>query len=177
MKNIRIAVQVKKSQNSEGREVLKASVPMRLMFEKDFDADWLDNQLKEFEGEYVRLIDNLRELSNQVKSAQRKGKVLLYWKFGDETSKFTKQNETAVLFLENVMRYLVRDVGVSDKMLARCRRFRLLYPDISKVDPNRSFDSYVKTFEGGYISSQRRQERGITDKTPDTSIDTGQAIE
>ncbi len=159
MKNIRIAVQVKKAQNSEGRESLKASVPMRLMFEKDFDADWLKTELKKFEEEYINLVTNLENISKQIKSTRGKGKVLLYWKFGHETVKFVEQNGKRVLFLENVTRYLVRDVGVSDKMLTRCRKFRLGYPDISKVDPNRSFDSYVSTFEGGYISAKRRQER------------------
>ena len=159
MKNIRIAVQVKKAENSEGKESFKASVPMRLIFEKDFDAEWLNGELKKFEEKYVELVDNLKAISKEIKSTRAKGRVLLYWNFGDKACKFIEQNETAVLFLENVTRYLVRDVGVSDKMLTRCRKFRLLYPEISKVDPNKSFDSYVKTFEGGYISTQRRQER------------------
>lgn len=159
MKNIRIAVQVKKAENSEGKESFKASVPMRLIFEKDFDAEWLNIELKKFEEKYVELVDNLKAISKEIKFAQRKGKVLLYWKFGDEALKFIEQNEAGVLFLENVTRYLIRDVGVSDKMVTRCRKFRLLYPEISKVDPNKSFDSYVSTFEGGYLSAKRRQER------------------
>ena len=164
MRNIRIAIQVKKARDAGGKEVLKASVPLRLMFEEDFDADWLDRQLKKFEEEYIQLVTNLNKISKQVKSTRGKGKVLLYWKFGDETIKFMEQNEKGALFLENVMRNLVRDVGVSDKMLTRCRKLRLLYPDISKVDPNRPFDSYVSTFEGGYISAKRRQERGSETK-------------
>ena len=164
MRNIRIAVQVNKAKTSDGKEILKSSVPMRLVFEKDFDAEWLKNQLKKFEEEYVKLVGNLKNLSKQIKSAQGKGKVLLYWKFGDEAFKFIERNENGVLFLENVTRHLVRDVGVSDKMLTRCRKFRLLYPDISKVDPNKSFDSYVSTFEGGYISVKRKQERGSESK-------------
>ena len=164
MKNIRIAVQVKKAQDSEGRGTLKASVPMRLMFEKDFDADWLKTELKKFEEEYINLVTNLENISKQIKSTRGKGKVLLYWKFGDEAFKFIERNENGVLFLENVTRHLVRDVGVSDKMLTRCRKFKLLYSDISKVDPNRSFDSYVSTFEGGYISSKRTEERGSESK-------------
>jgi len=159
MKNIRIAVQVKKAQNSEGRETLKASVPMRLMFEKDFDTEWLKTELKKFEEEYIKLVTNLKNISKQVKSTQGKGKVLLYWKFGDETFKFIEQNAKEALFLENATKYLMRDVGVSDKMIVRCKKFRLRYPDILKIDPNRSFDSYVSTFEGGYISVKRKQER------------------
>jgi len=159
MKNIRIAVQVKKARNSQGEEILKASVPMRLMFEKDFDAEWLNSELKKFEEEYVKLVGNFKNLSKQIKSAQGKGKVLLYWKFGDEAFKFIERNENGVLFLENVTRHLVRGAGISDKMLTRSRKFRLRYPDILKLDPNRSFDSYVSTFEGGYISAKRRQER------------------
>lgn len=159
MKNIRIAVQVKKTSNSQGEEILKASVPMRLMFEKDFDADWLKTELKKFEEEYINLVTNLENLSKQIKLTRGKGKVSLYWRFGDEASKFIEHNENEALFLENVTKYLIRDVGVSDKMIVRCKKFRLLYPDISKIDPNRSFDSYVSTFEGGYISAKRRQER------------------
>ena len=159
MRNIRIVVQVKRAKNSEGKEILKVSVPMRLMFEKDFDAEWLNNKLKEFEEKYIGLVDNLKDISKLLKSRERKAKVLLYWKFGDEVFKFIEQNENGVLVLENVTKHLVRDVGVSDKMLTRCRKFRLLYPSISKVDPNRSFDSYISTFEGGYISAKRRQER------------------
>jgi len=159
MKNIRIAVQVKRVENSEGKESFKASVPMSLIFEKDFDAEWLNSELKKFEGKYVELVDNLKAISKEIKSTRAKGRVLLYWNFGDKVFKFIEQNETGVLFLENVTRYLVRDVGISDKMLTRCRKFRLLYPDISEIDPDRSFDSYVKTFEGGYISAKKRQER------------------
>jgi len=159
MRNIRIGIQVKKAKNSEGKEIFKASVPMRLVFEKDFDAEWLKNQLKRFEGKYVKLVADLKNISKRIKSTRGKGRVLLYWKFGDEAFKFIERNENGLLFLENMTRQLVRDVGVSDKMLARCRKFRLLYPSVKSVDPNRSFDSYVSTFEGGYISARRRQER------------------
>jgi len=157
MRNIRIAVQVKKISNSQNEEILKASVPMRLMFESDFDLEWLNSELKKFEERYVGLVDNLKNLAKEIKSIQAKGRVLMYWKFGDETSKFIEQNGKGILFLENATRHLVRDVGVSDKMLTRCRKFRLLYPDISRIDSNRSFDSYVSTFEGGYISSSRKK--------------------
>jgi len=159
MKNIRIAVQIKKIKNPDGKEILKATVPMHLMFERDFDAGWLKGQLKRFEEEYTKLVANLQDISNQIKSTGGKGKVFLYWKFGDETLKLIKLSENGALFLENMTRYLVRDVGVSDKMLTRCKKFRLRYPDISKVDSNRSFDSYVATFEGGYISAKRREEK------------------
>lgn len=159
MKDIRIAVQIKKAKNPEGKESFKASVPMRLIFEKDFDAEWLNSELKKFEEKYVELVDNLKAISKEIKSTRAEGRVLLYWNFGDKVFKFIEQNEAGVLFLENVTRYLVRDVGVSDKMLTRCRKFRLLYPEISKVDPSKSFDSYVSTFEGGYISAKRKQER------------------
>lgn len=164
MKNIRIAVQVKKTKNSEGKEIFKASVPMSLVFEKDFDAEWLKTELKKFEKEYTNLLTNLKNILKQIKSTRGKGKVLLYWKFGDEALKLIKRNENEALFLENVTRHLVQDMEVSDKILTRCRKFRLRYPDISKVDPNRSFDSYVSTFEGGYISVKRKQERGSESK-------------
>jgi hypothetical protein len=53
----------------------------------------------------------------------------------------------------------MRDVGVSDKIIMRCKRFRILYPDIKMVDPDRSFDSYVASFEKGYISKKKQSKR------------------
>lgn len=87
-------------------------------------------------------------------------KVLLYWNLGDKIYNFVKSNGEGTLFLESVTKHLVRDVGVSDKMIMRCKRFRTFYPDISKIDKKRSFDSYLATFEGGYISRKRKKQRG-----------------
>ncbi len=61
--------------------------------------------------------------------------------------------------MEGLTKSLVRDVGVSDKMIMRCKRFRLLYPDRKAIDNDRSFDSYVTTFEGGYLSKRRQEKR------------------
>jgi len=156
MKDIRIAVQIKKTQNSQGGEILKASVPMRLMFESDFNAEWLKLELKKFEDKYTNVVNDLKNISKQIKSTRSDDRVLLYWKFGDKILEFLEQNEKGVLFLDNIIKHLVRDVGISDKMFARCKKFRSLYPDITKIDTKKSFDSYVSTFEGGYISSKRK---------------------
>jgi len=87
-------------------------------------------------------------------------RVLLYWNFGDKIYNFVKSNGEGTLFLESVTKHLVRDVRVSDKMIMRCKRFRTFYRDISKIGKKRSFDSYVATFEGGYISRKRKKQRG-----------------
>jgi len=55
------------------------------------------------------------------------------------------------LIFREFYKVLGKRYRLSDKMIMRCKRFRVLYPDITKIDPNRSFDSYVATFEGGYI--------------------------
>lgn len=158
MKDIRVAVQVKRTKNLEGEEALKATVPMRLIFEEGFDGKWLDEEIKRFEGKYLRLIDRLTELLKSVKARTQKDRVLLYWRFGDEVLRFINENQNGILFLDNVMPHLIRDTGASEKMLNRCKRFRLLYPDISRIDPSRSFDSYVAMFEGGYISAKRKED-------------------
>ena len=156
MRNIRIAVQIKKTQDSQGHEILKATVPMRLMFESDFNAEWVKSESKKSEDKYTNVVNNLKNISKQIKLTRSDDRVLLYWKFGDKTLEFLEQNKKGVLFFDNIMKLLVRDVGVSDKMFARCKKFRSLYPDITKIDTKKSFDSYVSTFEGGYISSKRK---------------------
>lgn len=78
---------------------------------------------------------------------------------GNSIVKFIEQNKNSPLFGERLTNSLVRDVGVSEKLILRCKRFRFLYPDVAMIDPDRSFNSYVATFEGGYISDSRQMKR------------------
>ena len=160
MNNVKIAVQIKKVKNSNGSENLKVTVPMNVIFEKNFDGKWLEEELGRFEKKYFSLVESLRNILKLIRSKEKKNKVLLYWNFGDEICNFVKNNGEETLFLESVTKHLVRDVGVSDKMIMRCKRFRALYPNISKIDKKRSFDSYLATFEGSYISRKRKKQRG-----------------
>lgn len=161
MSNLKIAVQIRKVRDPQGNESLKATVPMRLMFEKNFDAKWLNEELKKFEEGYFKIMSDLKDIVKFIKSKDVKQKVLLYWNFGDRVYKYINNNKNNPLFLRNVSVYLTRDLVVSKKFINRCKKFRLLYPDIAKVDPCRSFDSYVATFEGGYISAKRRIQMGL----------------
>ena len=160
MNNVKIAVQIKKVKNSDGSENLKVTVPMNVIFEKTFDGKWLEEELGRFEKKYFSLVESLRNILKLIRSKEKKNKVLLYWNFGDKIYNFVKDNGEETLFLESVTKHLVRDIGVSDKMIMRCKRFRTFYPNISKIDKKRSFDSYVATFEGGYISRKRGKQRG-----------------
>ena len=155
--NIMIPVQIKKVRDPDGKETLKATVPMNLMFEKDFDAKWLEEELSKFELNYLTLVNHLKDILKSLRATdQKEGRVLSYWRFGDKIIEFLEQNKNNPLFLENVTKSLMRDSGVSDRIVQRCRRLRLLYPDSTMIDSTRSFDSYVSTFEGGYISKSRQ---------------------
>jgi len=157
-RKIIIPVQIKKVKDPRGNETLKATIPMSVIFEKDFDAKLLEEELPRFELRYFNLVNDLKEILKSLRSMKQKnGRVLLYWKFGDKIVEFSEQNKNEHLVLENVTKSLVRDVGVSDKILTRCKRFRLLYPDSKMIDPTRSFDSYVSTFERGYIPKSRQK--------------------
>lgn len=161
MTNARIAVQIKLVKDPDGNESLKATAPMSLIFGKDFDAKWLNEELGRFEAKYLKLVDSLKNFLNLIKARERKGKVLLYWMFGDEIYEFTEKSKDGTLFLENLTAYLTRDTNTSEKMINRCKKFRSRYPDINDVDLGRSFNNYVETFEGGYISARRKQERKV----------------
>jgi hypothetical protein len=157
MNNAKIAVQIKLVKDPNGNESLKATVPMSLAFGKDFDARWLNEQLKRFEDKYLKLVDSLKSISKLIKARERKGKVLLYWMFGDEIYEFTEESKDGILFLENPTAHLIRDTGTSEKMVTRCKKFRSRYPNINEVDFNKSFNSYIETFEGGYVSAKRKR--------------------
>jgi hypothetical protein len=157
VKDIRIGIRIQKATDSQGKEVWKASVPMRLVFEEDFDAGWLKDELQQFEEKYIRFIKSLRDILKQIKSTRGNGRTMLYWKLGDEIYGLMEQNKNGTLFLENIDKHLARDLGVSDRTLRRCIKFSLLYPDSSKIEPDRSFNSYVATFEGGHNSSMGKR--------------------
>jgi len=159
-RKIKIPVQIKKVRDPRGKETLKATIPMSLMFEKDFDAKWLEEELTKFETSYFNLINELKEILNALRSMKQKnGRVLSYWKFGDKIIKFLEQNKNGPLTLENPIKSLIRDVGVSNKIIQRCKNFSSLYPDIKMIDPTRSFNSYVAAFERGYISKSRKKRK------------------
>ncbi|MFW6118578.1 MAG: hypothetical protein ACOC6R_03695 [Chloroflexota bacterium] len=161
MNNTKIAVQIKLVKDPNGNKSLKATAPMSSVFRKDFDARWLNEELQRCEDKYLRLVDNLKSILNLIKARERKGKVLLYWMFGDEIHEFTERNKDGTLFVENLTAHLIRDIGASEKMIHRCKKFRSRYPDINNVNLGRSFNNYVETFEGGYISARRKRERKV----------------
>ncbi len=147
VKNIRIAIQVKKTVDLDGKEVWKASAPLNLVFQEDFDAGWLQNELQQFEEKYTELLTVLREILRQIQSTPKNSNAMLYWKLGDEIYRMTEQSDNGVLFLANVNKHLTRDLGISERTLYRCRKFRILYPDNSIIEPVRSFNSYVSSYE------------------------------
>ena len=158
--NIHVPVNIKKVKDPKGMEGLKATVPMKLILEKGFNAEWLEEQLTKFERRYFYLLTCLESLLESIRSKkQRNRKVLLYWEFGNKIMEFAEEDKNAQLFLEALTKTLSRDIGVSDKTTMRCRRFRLLYPDVTTIDTDRSFDSYVACFEGGYIPEKRKSKK------------------
>ncbi len=160
----KVPVQIRLVKDPDGKEVRKATVPFSVVLEKTFDAKDLEEQIAAFEDYYFEFIKSVRNLLGDIRNDKNKSKVLLYWQLGDQIIKFIEKMGSSTLYLENAKEQLKRDAQISDKMLQRCKKFRWLYPDLSKIDPKRSFDSYVSTFEGGYISVKRKQERGKESK-------------
>ena len=155
-----IPVELRKVRDPNGKETLKATVPVNLMFEKGFDAKRLEDELSKFERRYFYLITCLKSLLGSIRSkTDRDKRVFLYWEFGNKLVNFIEENGDSPLSMGTFTQSLARDLGVSDKIITRCKRFRLRYPDVTQIDPNRSFDSYVKGFEGGYASPNKLSKR------------------
>lgn len=158
MNSYKVAIHMKKLNDAQGVETLKATIPAKVAFEKDFEAEKAKEELERFENKYIRLVDNLKCILKLIRSNRRRqGKVLLYWMLGDEIIQFMEHNQNGTFFIENLTTHLVRDAGISDKMINRCIKFRDYHPDISKIEVGRSFDSYVATFEKSYIPATRRR--------------------
>ena len=152
-----IPIQAKIVKDPDGNEKIKAVVPMNLMFSKHFDSNFLELELLKFERRYFYLVTCLRSLKEFLKSLNQSGKrVLIYWEFGNKIIEFIKEYTDSVFVIKNFQKSITRDVGVSDKFVNRCKKFRINYPDLTEIDPIRSFDSYVAKFESGYITRKRQ---------------------
>jgi len=159
-KNIMLPVQIKKVKDPNGKMVLKSTVPMNIIFDRDFDAIWLEKELLNFEKRYLYLVTCLKSLLESIRTKKHeRWRVLLYWEFGNKIVEFVENNKKTAFFLEALTKTLSRDVGASYKMIWRCRRFRLLYPDFIRVNPNKSFHSYLASFESGYISTKKQAKK------------------
>lgn len=151
----KIGVRIKKTITRDGEEKFTATVPMKILFDKSFDTDTLQRKLKLLEREYSNLIYSLRRVVKQIKSKGVANKVLLYWEVGDKIYSYEKINDRRGLVIEGLVKHLARDLGISKNLVRRCRRWRSLYPEMSMIDPRRSWTSYLKDFEKGYASRRR----------------------
>jgi len=162
-KSVMIPVQIKKVKDPKGKEELMATVPMNILFGNEFNAKWLEENLKKVEISYFSLVKKMKNIYEKIHSSRNKNKrLLLYWKFGDEIIKFLEKNKEDSIFLEKFIRSFSKDVGISKNMIMRCKKFRLLYPEVQKIDLNRSFDSYVATFEKGYLPENRKRGKKVS---------------
>ncbi|MEW5947121.1 MAG: hypothetical protein AB1742_13070 [bacterium] len=149
--NAIIPVQIKRVKDPFSNETIKATVPMNVVFEKDFDAKWLSNELKKIEDDYFNLVKYIRGTVLLLNSAESdKSSALLYWKIGDAIIRFNESYRSNPLVLCGYTKSLSRDAGVSEKTITRCKRFRLLYPDIANINTNKTFHGYVALFERSY---------------------------
>lgn len=161
MRQLKIGFKIQKIDSPEGKGTFTATIPLASIFEKEMVTHDIKASLKALERDYTSLVDDLLDIVSTLRSPNAlEPRVLLYWQFGDRIEQYEKKYEDSIFFLDGMTKHLVRDVGVSEKILNRCRRFRKLYPDKDKIDPRISFDRYVSSFEGGYISSKRKRKRG-----------------
>jgi len=148
-----ISVRIKRIEQPNGKEIFRASVPARILFDKSFDGNTLQDELKKIEVEYFRLITSLKPIIDKIRVKKIPEKVLLYWDLGDKVYRYEKLNKRRKFTLESPTKHLVRDLGISENLVRRCRLFRTIYPSRSMIDPRRPWTSYLKTLEKGYKKS------------------------
>lgn len=147
----KIPVEIRPVKDPEGKIKIKATIPVSVIMGKSFNAELFEKDLKNIEERYSKLVEQLRELKNTLGTRKpKKGRVLLYWEIGNEIENFIKINNLDDLYITNAISSLSRDTGISERILARCKRFKATYPVAAKIEPSRSFDSYVAEFEKGY---------------------------
>jgi len=156
MTQIKIGFKVQRIRSPDGKETVRATIPVASIFEEELTNGDIEALLNSLERDYWDLVSDLREVVASLRD--RNGnqlRVLLYWELGDRILEYERKYEDSMFFLDGMVKHLTRDLAISKNMVNRCRRFRRLYPDKDKIDPNTPFDQYVAGFEGGYISGAR----------------------
>ena len=156
MTQVRIGFKVQKIRSPDGKETVKATIPVASIFQEEVTNDDVEALLESLEKDYWDLIDDLRGILASVTNQNGvQPRVFLYWELGDRILQYERKYGDGMFFLDGMVKHLTRDLGISKNMINRCRRFRRVYHDKDKIDPNTPFDQYVASFEGGYISRAR----------------------
>ncbi len=137
---IRVAVKIQRITDADGRETLKATLPVGVLFEKSFDPPQLEAERVALERKYVSLIETLKAKRAEMKT----GNVLRYWEFGDAIARFEQDENSALLFVEKLNEHLSRDVGLSIARLWACKTLRGRISDPSRVDPAQNITNYQR---------------------------------
>lgn len=143
---IKIPVEIKLVKDPNGKTKLKATIPVGVMFIKSFDTKILEKELLKIEKRYFFLTVCLKSFLNYIRlKNERKGNVLIYWEIGNKILSFI-EDCSPPLFIDNLSKSLTRDIGISESMISRCKKFRLKYPDVIQIDPEKNFNYYLNTF-------------------------------
>jgi len=153
----KIPVEIKPVKDPEGKIKIKATIPVSIVLERNFNSKLLVEELAKIEERYINLTTCIKEILTKLKlQKQKRGRVMLYWELGNKIVNFTEDNEIKNLYVYNLINSLMRDTGISNKTISRCKRFRLKFPDPSEIEPERSFDSYIAIFEKGYRTRKKQ---------------------
>jgi hypothetical protein len=87
---IKVGVRIKRIEQPNGEEIFRASVPAKILFDKTFDGNTLQDELKKLEVEYSQLITHLRKIIDVIRMEKTPNKVLLYWNIGDRIYRYEK---------------------------------------------------------------------------------------
>jgi hypothetical protein len=137
---VRVGVKVNRVPDVDGRETLRATLPLGALLEKSLDPAQLEAERLALEERYRALIARLEQLRTEMRS----GGLLKYWEFGDAIAYFVAENEAGLVFLDKLNEHLERDLGMSSAGLWRCETLRKRFPDPSRLDATRSITDYQR---------------------------------
>lgn len=137
---LRVAVKIQPARDASGGERFNATLPMGVLFEKSLDRGAIEQERAALQEKYGELVRSLR--SKRV--AMKAGNLASYWEFGDILWQFEQEQLNTMLFVEQLIAHLVRDVSFSETMILLCRRFRDKIPDSSQIDTRQTFTNYYR---------------------------------
>ncbi len=146
--------------NPDGFTSIKGSIPMNIFMESEMNIAEFQGEIRFIENMYLDLVD---DIISSLKDIRGKGNtdnnVLLYWVIGEKILRFSEIVDNSQFYIHKFLENLSRDTQYSETMLRRCVRFFKIYHDLEMIDESRTFESYIIEFEGGYISSRRKEKR------------------
>lgn len=144
MVELKVPIEILPIKDPNGNRRVKVVVPLKDIFVNPS----IESQLKDIENDYLRFINNCREILQKIDSNKKnKGDPLLKWTLADIIYRFLKDLEKRQYVFANMGEALSRDLKISRRYLNYLIKFRTAYKKRNLIKKEINWDKYKELLD------------------------------